>query len=58
MIIYDKEGNQKELETVDAREYVATGQWSYEPSEPEVKAAEVVIEIVEEQQPEAKKGKK
>ena len=57
MIIYDKEGNQKELESVDAREYVATGRWSYEPPEP---VAEIVIEV-KEQEPEVetpKKGKK
>ena len=55
MIIYDKEGNQKELETVDAREYVATGQWSYSPPKP---VAEVAQELEVAVQVEDKKGKK
>ena len=29
--IYDAEGNPKEVESVDAREHIATGQWFREP---------------------------
>lgn len=29
--IYDADGNPKTLESVDAREYIATGQWFADP---------------------------
>lgn len=55
MIIYDKEGSQKDLESVDAREYVATGRWFYSPPEPEViQEPDQIVREVEE----TKKGKK
>ena len=32
--IYDADGNPKEVESVDAREHLATGQWFESPPEP------------------------
>jgi hypothetical protein len=54
MIIYDKEGNPKELESVDAREYVATGRWFYAPPKPE---AIPEVEVIPEAE-ETRKGRK
>ena len=56
MIIYDKEGNQKELESVDAREYVASGRWSYSPPKLVTEVAQELEVAVQVEEP--KKGKK
>lgn len=41
--IYDKNGNPKELDSVDAREHIATGRWfadKHEPTQLEVDPVE------------------
>lgn len=35
--IYNKDGKEKQVESVDAREHVATGRWFYDPPKPEEK---------------------
>ena len=65
--VYNKQtGEKREVEGVDAREYVRNGGWSFEPviiDQPEVEAVAVEDETPEpkatpEDQPEPKKGLK
>lgn len=43
--IYDKDGNPKELDSVDAREHIATGRWSLEnPIPPRTSSSQDGIE--------------